>query len=272
MLFRSAAHAVGNLEFDRAAVLLGEITREDPGMTDAWNQYAQVMVRLGRNAEALAAYKAMLTRQPASGSVLLDAAAIYLQIGQLDDARKHAEAAVGLEPVTAHQLLAKIALAARQPDVALREATAAEQADPTLPMADYVRGLLLHEQKKFGEALPFFQRASQRIAGRMVQLNDLHYYLGDCLAQEGRLEEAEQAFQKEVTLFPHLTRARNGLAMLYEASGRTDLTARTIEGMLAAMPTPGTYAKAADLWRVLGHPDRAADVTTRAAARFKGKK
>ena len=43
-------------------MLLGEITREDPGMTDAWNQYAQVMVRLGRNAEALAAYNAEVAR------------------------------------------------------------------------------------------------------------------------------------------------------------------------------------------------------------------
>ena len=161
--------------------------------------------------------------------MLLDAATIYLKLNRFAEARQHAELAVKGEPVTSHQLLAKIALAEHNTELALKEASLAEQADPTLPMADYVRGLLLHEQKKFGEALPFFQRASQRIAGRTVQLNDLHYYLGDCLAQEGRLEEAEQAFQKEVTLFPHLTRARNGLAMLYEASGRTDLTARTIE-------------------------------------------
>jgi len=274
--FTLAAHAIGNMEFLDAAARLKKITTADPGMTDAWNQYAQVLIRLGRDQDALAAYREILNRKAGAAPVLLDAATVYLKLGKLNDARNHAEAAIPGEPITAHQLLAKIEIAAHRPDAAIKQAELAEQADPTLPMIDVVRGILIYEQaqkdpSKFAEALPFFQRARDRIQTRTVQLNDLRYYLGDCLAQVGRLEEAEKAFLEEIKLFPNLIRARQGLAMVYEAGGRTTDAERTINNMLAAVPTPSTYAAAAELWRVLGHPDKSAAISAAARAKFGAK-
>ena len=107
--------------------------------------------------------------------------------------------------------------------------------------------------------MPFFQRAATRIKGRTVQLDDLYYYLGDCLAQAGRLEEAEQAFLEEMKLFPNLIHARTGVAMLYEASGRTPDADRAVSNMLAAVPTPETYKAAA---RVAGESRILADRET----------
>lgn len=266
--FTLAAKAIGNMQFLEAADRLKKIVTSDPGMTDAWNQYAQVMLRLGRDTDALTAYREIINRRAGATPALLDAAAVYLRLGRYAEARSHAEAAINGEPITAHQLLTKIAFAERRPDEALRQAALAEQADPTLPMTDFVRGLLLHQQGKFAEALPFFQNARNRIQTRTVQLNDLRYYLGDCLAQVGRLEEAEQAFLEEIKFFPNLTRARTGLAMLYEASGRADATDRVINNMLAAIPTPSTYASAVELWRVLGRPDKSAAIAAAARAKF----
>lgn len=271
--FALAARSIGNMQFLDAADRLKKITTADPGMTDAWNQYAQVLIRLGRDADALTAYREILNRHAGAAPVLLDAAVVYLKLGQFDEARKHAEAAISGEPVTAHQLLAKVALAQHRPDDALREAGLAEQADPTLPMTDFIHGVILHEQaqkdpSKFAEALPYFQRARDRIQSRTVQLNDLRYYLGDCLAQMGRLEDAEKAFLEEIRFFPNLVRARQSLAMLYEAAGKLPETERTINNMLAAVPTPSTYASAAELWRVLGHPDKSAAITAAARAKF----
>ena len=273
--FTLAAHAIGNLQFVEAAERLKKVTTTDPGMTDAWNQYAQVLNRLGKDTEALDAYRQLLTRTPGAASALLDAATIYLKLNRLADARQHAELAVKGEPVTAHQLLAKIALADRNTELALKEATLAEQADPTLPYPDFIHGVILHDRakqdpSKFAEALPYFQRAAEKIQTRTVQVNDLYYYFGDCLAQVGRLEEAEQAFRKEIALFPHLVKARQGLAMLYEASGRSADAERTVAAMLAAAPTPSTYRDAAELWRILGHPDRSAAVSAAARAKFGG--
>ena len=53
-----------------------------------------------------------------------------------------------------------------------------------------------------------------------MQMNDLNYYIGDSLARLERYAEAEPYLQDEVRLFPHNTRARAGLAMLYRAMGR----------------------------------------------------
>lgn len=271
--FVLAARAIGNMEFVDAADRLKRITEREPGMTDAWNQYAQVLIRLGRDDDALKAYQQLLRQQPGTPSVLLDAATVLMRLGRLKDAKAHAEAAVSGEPVTAHQMLAKIALANNDTTSALAEAAAAEAADPSLPMTDFIQGVILHnaaqkDPSKFAQALPYFERASQRIKGRVVQLNDLHYYLGDCLAQVGRLEDAEQAFAQEIRLFPNLVRARTGLAMLYEAAGNAQGTDRVVGDMLRAVPTPSTYATAAELWRVLGHPDKSAAVAAAARAKF----
>jgi choline-sulfatase len=271
--FVLAAHAIGNLQFVDAAARLKWITDREPGMSDAWNQYAQVLIRLGRDADALNAYKQMLQQRPDQPSVLLDAATVLLRMRRYDEAKAHATAAISGEPVTAHQMLAKIELAQGHNDAALKEAAAAEAADPTLPMVDFIHGVILHtaaqkDPSKYAEALPYFERATQKIQTRIVQLNDLYYYLGDCLAQAGRAEEAEQAFRQEIKLFPNLLRARTGLAMLYEAGGNTQGTEQVVADMLNASPTPSTYASAAELWRVLGHPDRSAAVAAAARARF----
>ena len=274
--FTLAAHAIGNMQFLDAAERLKKVTAADPGMTDAWNQYAQVLIRLGRDADALVAYREILNRHAGAAPVLLDAATVYLRLGKFDDARSHAEAAVSGEPITAHQLLTKIALAQHRTDEALRQAGLAEAADPTLPMTDFVRGLLLHEQAqkdpaKFAEALPFFQRARDRVQTRTVQLNDLRYYLGDCLAQVGRLEDAEKAFVEEIALFPNLVRARQGIAMLYAAMGRSADAERAITNMISVVPTPSSYASAAELWRVLGRSDQSAAITAAARVKFGAK-
>lgn len=274
--FVTAAKAIGNSQFVEAAATLKWITSKEPGMIDAWNQYAQVSVRLGHEADALQAYREILNRTPGAPAVLLDVAVVHLKLGHLEEARQHAELAIKGSPVAAHQLLMKVALAKERPDDAVKEAQLAEQADPTLPLTDFVRGVILHRQgkkdpAKFGEAVPFFQKAAERIKGRTVQIDDLYYYLGDSLAQLGRLEEAEQAFQQEIRLFPNLLHARTGLAMLYEASGQPGGADRAIANMLTVVPTPASYDAAAELWRVVGHPDKAAAVMAAARAKFGAK-
>ena len=94
-------------------------------------------------------------------------------------------------------------------------------------------------------------------------MNDLNYYIGDSLARMERYQEAEPYLLDEVRLFPHNTRARAGLAMLYRAMGRDAESERAIEELLRVSPTPEARVVAAQLWTMFGEPEKAQRVKIR---------
>jgi hypothetical protein len=94
-------------------------------------------------------------------------------------------------------------------------------------------------------------------------MNDLNYYIGDSLARMEKYREAEPYLLDEVRLFPHNTRARAGLAMLYRAMGRTAESERVIEEMLRISPTAEARVVAAQLWTMFGEPEKAQRVRIR---------
>jgi tetratricopeptide (TPR) repeat protein len=261
--YRRAADLAGDLKFDDAVAIYREVLSEDPEMTDVWLQLAEVQIRRGAMEEAIAAYKEVIRRKPKEPGSLIGAAGALLRIGKLDDAQKHAELAVSVAPAGAHEMLAKIALARKDRETARREATLAQQADNTLPMPYYVEGILLYNDGKYSEALGPLMRARDTLRGRTVQMNDLNYYIGDSLARLERYGEAEPYLLDEVRLFPHNTRARAGLAMLYRAMGRDAESERAIEEMLRVSPTPEARVVAAQLWTMFGEPEKAQRVKIR---------
>jgi tetratricopeptide (TPR) repeat protein len=232
-------------------------------MTDVWLQLAEVNIRRGNMDEAIKAYKEVIKRKPKDSGSLIGAASALLRVGQLDAARQHAELAVSVAPAGAHEILAKIAMARHEPDAARAEAKLAQEADPTLPMPFYVEGLLLYNAGKYADALVPLTRARDSLRGRTVQMNDLNYYIGDSLARLERYAQAEPYLKDEIRLFPHNTRARAGLAMLYRAMGRDLDSEREIEELLRVSPTPEARVVAAQLWTMFGEPEKAARVKIR---------
>jgi tetratricopeptide (TPR) repeat protein len=199
----------------------------------------------------------VIKRKPKDSGALIGAAAALLRTGQLDQATQYGELAVSVAPAGAHQMLAKIALARHDAAGARREAALAQQADASLPMPAYVDGVLLYDAGQYAEALVPLRRARDTLRGRTVQMNDLNYYIGDSLARLGRYREAEPYLADEVRLFPHNTRARAGLAMLYRAMGRNAESEQAIEDLLRASPTPEARVVAAQLWTMFGEPEKA---------------
>jgi len=261
--YRRAADLAGDLKFDDAVVLYREVLAEDPEMTDVWLQLAEVQIRRGATPEAIAAYKEVIKRKPKDAGSLIGAAGALLRIGKLDEAQQHAELAISVAPAGAHEVLAKIALARHDKDTARREAALAQQADNTLPMPFYVEGLLLYNEGKYGDALGPLLHARETLRGRTVQMNDLNYYIGDSLARLGRYPEAEPYLLDEVRTFPHNTRARAGLAMLYRAMGRDAESEHVIDEMLRISPTPEARVVAAQLYTMFGEPEKAQRVKIR---------
>jgi arylsulfatase A-like enzyme/Flp pilus assembly protein TadD len=255
--YRHASDLAGDRKFEEATALYREVLAEDPEMADVWLQLAEVLVRQARNEEAVAAYKEVITRSPRNPGALIDMAGALMRLGRLDEAQKHAELAVSVAPAGAHEMLSKIALARHDREAALSEAKLAQQADPTLPMPLYVEGLLLYNQEKYAQALGPLLQARDALRGRTVQMNDLNYYIGDSLARMERYGEAEPYFLEEIRVFPHNTRARAGLAMLYRAMGRDADSERAVDDLLRASPTPEGRTLAAQLWTMFGEPEKA---------------
>jgi len=255
--YRRAADLAGARRFAEATALYKEVLAGDPDMTDVWLQLAEVYVRQGMSEDAVRAYGEVIRRNPTDAGSLLGAAAALLRLGRLDEARKHGELAVAVAPAGAHEILAKIALARHDPDAAMTEARLAQKADPTLPMPLYIQGLLLYNHEQYEAALTPLLQARDSMRGRTLQMNDLSYYIGDSLARLERYGEAEPFLLEEIRVFPHNTRARSGLAMLYRAMGRNAESDRAIEEMLRASPTPETRATAEKLWKMFGEPGKA---------------
>jgi len=267
--YRRASALAGERRFLEAIPLYKKILTEDPGMSDVWLQLAQVSERSGQDAQAAEAFKRAIAIAPDPGA-LVALGNVLLRLGQLADAEAHARLALKPAPAAAHELLARIALARRDAEGAQREAALANQADPTLPLPLYVKGLLLYRAGRYAEALPLFQDAIARLETRTVQIVALHYYTGDTLARLERYAEAEAELQREIQLFPQNLNARASLAMVYVATGREALVEQAVEGIVRSTPTPEGYALAVQLWTLFKAPERARALHAEAQRRFGG--
>ena len=284
--YRAAIDLAGERKWSAAIGLLQQIVREDPGMADVWVQLAAFAGRADRLDLAVDAYKHYIELKPSDPGGYLGAAAALFKQRKLEDARAHAElgAQMAGEPkgepgnpgndiarsrASAHELLAKIALARHDADGARSEADLARQADPKLPLPAYVDARLLYDQGKFADALPLFEEAvaeQQKLGGS--RLGELHYFTGDTLGRLERYPDAEKEFLAELRDFPQNIRARAGLAMLYQATGRPDEAAQAIDDMKRVTPTPESYALASRLWTMFGNRQQADAVRAEARRTF----
>lgn len=255
--YREALDVAGRLQFDKAIAMLQDVVREDPGMLDVWEQLGDLLLRDGRFAEALDAYKALVQRDPTNVSGLTGAANALLRLQRYDEARAHAQLAVAGAPVVSHQLLTRIALEQGDRDAALREADLAHKADPSLPMRPFAEGVLLWKAGRYAEAIPPLLEARRQLEGRTLQINDLNYYLGDSMGRLERYPEAERYLKEEIRVFPRNTRARAGLAMLYRATGRDAESDRAVVDLLRVAPTREGRSLAIQLWTMFGEPEKA---------------
>ena len=270
--YRAAVDFAGERKWPQAIGLLQRILREDPEMADVWSQLAVFATRFDRHDLAVDAYAHYIALKPQEPTAYIGAAAGLLKLRKFDEAREHAnlaaEVAAGNDRrsrASAHEMLAKIALARHDVEAARKEATLAREADPTLPLPMYIEARLLYDQGKYADALPLF---TQAIAGLeksgSLQMTELHFYAGDTLGRLERYAEAETEFIEELKYFPQNIRARGGLAMLYQASGKPDAADRVLGDLTRVTPTPESYALAARLYTMFGNRNQAAAVRTEA--------
>ena len=273
--YRRAIDFANERKFDEAVPLLRGIVASEPRMADVWQQLGNLLSRTGRQAEAVEAFKKFVALRPSDSSGVVVVAGALMRMGRLDEAWSHAQLAVKLAPpedrrarASAHEMLARIALRRQDLDAARAAAAEAQEADPTLPMPQFVQGRILHLSGRYAEALAHFQEALRQLEARRVTIAEIHYYTGDVLARLERHAEAEAQFKAETRLFPQNSRAWAGLAMLYRATGRDAEAAQAIADLLSHVRGPDAYSLAAELWTMFGEPQRAAAVRSAARQRF----
>jgi choline-sulfatase len=261
--YRKAVTLAARRDYEGAIAGLRRILQDNPDMADVWQQVGNLLTRVDRTEEALGAYKRFVALKPAQSSGLVAVAAALLRLHRLDEARQHAQLGLKvaapherLARASAHEMLAKIALAARDGDTARREAQLAQQEDPSLPMPLYVQALQLHTAGRYAEALPLLVDAAKQVNARTLTITELQFYLGDTLARLGRNAEAEAAFKEEIRLFPQNRRAYAGLAMLYRSLGRDPEAEVAIRDMLEMAPGTESKSLARQLWTMFGEPEK----------------
>ena len=270
--YRAALELVRSGHTPAAVRAFEGIAAENPGMADVWDELGGLLLREGRLAEAVEAYKREVQATPHNPAALVSVAQALVQLGKPDDAAVQARAALELLPpqesrwrAAAHVVLMRVALARKDPGAARDEASRARQADPESPLPDFAEGLILYESGQYAGAVTRFEAALALSRTRTFQVPELRYYLGDSLGRLERYAEAEPVLRDQIRLFSSDLRARASLAMLYRAQGRAAESDRTIAELLRVAPTREGYALAEQLWTMFGEPGRAAEV--RASAR-----
>jgi choline-sulfatase len=259
--YRAAIALVQKGQFEDALSNFRAIVAENPLMADVWSEIGGLELRLGRTEAAVGAYKRLVEVAPHDPAALINVADTLLLLGRLDDAQAQATVAAEADATTdprwrakAHQTLAMIAMARRDDERARAEATRAHEVDPTLPMPQFVEGLIRYHAGDFQAAVPFLTQALQESAARTVQIPELRYYLGDALARLERYAEAEPVLRTEVRLFPYELRARAALVMLYRATGRVQESDREVETIERLAKSGNGRALVAQLRRMFRTP------------------
>ncbi len=263
--FGRALQLASAQRYAEAVPLFQQLVKSNPYMLDSWESLGQALQKLGRHEESLAAYEEAMRVSGGAGHVALSMASLLLDMGRLDDARKHAELGLATSPAVAHNLLSQIALAKSDLPTAEKEARAALEArgsrlGPLVTLAG-----VLEAQGKLDEALALTDQALKEMKPGQ-KFTGLYLIRGDLLGRLGRGGEAEQAFLREIQDFPADTAAYTRLAVLYASLSRPADAVHALRAMVENQNSPAAYIAAVKTLRILGDPQGAAALLRHAIA------
>jgi tetratricopeptide (TPR) repeat protein len=188
---------------------LRDIARAHADLPVVQYQLGVLLARSGRLEDAAAAFRAAARLNPDVSDAAVALAAVLMRAHQYEEAAARAALAVALAErenaaalASAHEMAARVALARHDRDAALAHAQAAQAADPSRPLAQFVRGRLLYDEGNYEGALAAFDDAVTALATSGGALEQLHQYIGESLVKLDRPDEAESHFKEERRNFP----------------------------------------------------------------------
>lgn len=250
--------------------LLSKAITVRPDDAETWFAHANALHRRGARTEAVARHRALLARWPghlgarinlsnalreagdaeaalieaetavssAAGETLAAAettrGAALLALKRTEAAISAYRAAIAAAPAhgAAHAGLAASLLHAEQPAEALAAAECAALVAPDLVEAEFLRAMALAGLGVGPAAVAGLERTIAREPAHAKA----HLNLGNLLAEEDRLGEAEASCRRAIALEPNLVEAHASLGYLLTAQGRLDEAIAASEAALALDP------------------------------------
>jgi Flp pilus assembly protein TadD len=203
---------------DAALIEFRNAARDAPGSVEAHEKLGETLERLGRRAEARAAFiaasrvvdgqplplredelRASVERQPSSAAARVALADQLLSRRETGEAEEQLRAATALDPSNelAHRSLAALYLATDRPDEAEHHLALAAAQEPQrygsrLALADF-----LMEQERFAEARPILERLQQA-----DQADEIALRMAAIMYTEGTVDEARRAVARLLAVRP----------------------------------------------------------------------
>jgi len=274
---RAAAVLIGQKKYTAGIRALQAIARAQPSLVSIHFQIGVLLARTGRIEEAILEFSKVRELRPDASVAARALADALLKADKIEAAKEQAAIAVTLaeaegppEIFAAHEVAARVALAGGDDEAALQHAEVAHDADPTIPVRQFVQGRLLYDEGQYEKAAASFEAATAALMESGRSLAELHLYLGESFARLDKYDEAESQFREELRDFPRSIQAYTSLAMLYRASNRDGAVEDVLNELVASTPTPEGYGVAVRLWTILGDPSRAEALRSDARTRFRG--
>jgi tetratricopeptide (TPR) repeat protein len=234
--YRRAINLLATDDLKAAIDQLKALATQEPSMRDVWMLLATAGWKADRPEVALDGYQHAIELDRASSDAYLGAASALLRLHRLDDAAARAQHVVDDSETTeisqsrAHELLAQVALARKNIELAHAEAMLAEEAEPGRPVTAFIDGRIAFDKRRYAEALELLEPALEVAEKTPRQpLGDLRVLTAEALVKQDRLSEAEYLFLEELKLSSLSERARAGLIAVYKATGRTAEAASLVQ-------------------------------------------
>ena len=242
-----------NEQQEEALQLTDSLLKDNHRILDLWDLKSKILAKLGRNREAIEAAKAGLKEQPTAVALMTAVANLSLLTGDLDQAEKHAELALKLEPGQAREILARVWVERGDYEKASQQAELARKDlhDPTGALITL--GLIEKQRGDLNAAMRYLDDAVERVSKKKNhRIPNLHFYRGDVLARLGRNAEAERELRQEIALYPKAPDAYGSLIILLASQGRGPEATRLVFDLVSASPNPPSYVTVSETLKAIG--------------------
>jgi arylsulfatase A-like enzyme/Tfp pilus assembly protein PilF len=249
-----------------------KLLARNPRIVDAWESYAQGLVRTGRPEKALEAIRKMVELSPPDRTnYLLSAANVCMQIGRFDEALENADLAVSRGDTGGHEVKARAYLAKNDLVRAEAEARQSIESRSTRKRSYLVLADIEARRGNLGKALEITEQVKTLVGERgLADLAGFHFLRGNVLARMNRLPQAEAEFAEEVRNFPWYVDAWPALAMARASQNRVPEAKKTIDEMVRTNGSSQAYALAVRTLTILGDTAGASRYRSEGARKYPG--